>query len=987
MSYKITVFNEEEALPIKKLAELLEAKNSTKVVFIDVVSVEKKQNKHYGVKWIGRDTNALKKYYNLITNFFREAERESLLFLKPHPPKEDNIHGINTRVVHFNNISKSNNCSNDIDLNRFLEASFLNRKVEYIDTLNESQHINNWQNEILSKMCVSSAVFAKIDFTIAERDFVAAIWVGFEGNTEEKLFSCDFELKPHIENFLWGYSSKSIASELIFEAQQAATRTAISQDQARTGSHNIGSHVLNRLTDLFNYRFSTYYSSSYSSDKMEADNTFAIQKLVEEISSKEEEVDDKYNLWITGKNKLLKLELKPLSGNKDCDAIIKWANKEHLRNVHSRNLLYNQSRLNNYIKCRMEYLSDISFGIPAMQMTKHLKSEIISELDDVRMLLENISGLSNFKYTIEVKCDFDDDPAIAIPNDTSGNQALFNIIENVIRNTAKHSDKSNIDDPQNGEAENKVIKFTLDVKEINTTNDCPDEIKAQVDLLYEVLIYDNIIIEGVVEELTQKEKNDYNRDTGNTQSSISMIDYLVYTQNKKLNDSILKEDNTLRSTALGLIEMEAATCYLRKIDVSSLEEDDYIVKYNDSSYNDKGKINLLKAIKVRAETQPATTTENYYFGYRFFVLKPAEVLLIGCYELSDELKNNGFLCFSLDSFQKEIEFGKVFNHQFLVYDTDETKLLIDITENVKGPNDKDLEVSKYKALLPKRIMKLTSTELDLRNNQANGLMKLIWEKWASQEKFCGDLISIEVPRDICSKEFHLLNHGESELSKEQLKLFNQYFEADSTKPYIEALSKEGKSKLPEFNKHTKGLAPQKAMTQYYNEINQTANSHLYFPIIESAKARIILIDERVQYAAYNQKYGSYDFCKYYQHSNIIVPDMELDLGANDLSNIISQIEQFIKGSISADNYLVIHYSILERFFNKSNDKELDVHKWLNEYCTKTNVIVTSGRGTLKNLPPAVQFVNLSPLLAAVVDFRSKYYLQQIIMSSRKPNKK
>ena len=50
---------------------------------------------------------------------------------------------------------------------------------------------------------------------------------------------------------------------------------------------------------------------------------------------------------------------------------------------------------NNYVKCRMDYLSDISFGTPLMQTNKYAHNEIFKEFDKVRLLLENISGLSN----------------------------------------------------------------------------------------------------------------------------------------------------------------------------------------------------------------------------------------------------------------------------------------------------------------------------------------------------------------------------------------------------------------------------------------------------------------------------------------------------------------------------------------------------------------------------------------------------------------
>ena len=779
---------------------------------------------------------------------------------------------------------------------------------------------------------------------------------------------------------------ESLVEEKTFLYEQiknVATRAAISQDQARAGSHNIGSHVLNRLiSNLFNYRFNACYQSNYN--KEDVNRLFNIQELLDKFSSYENTVscNSAYNELVKSTNKSLNLELTELSGDCNFDKIIKRANIEHINNQHYQNLLKHQSKLNNYIKCRMDYLSDISFGIPAMQISKRFKTEVLTELDDVRLLLENISGLSDFKYSIKFKCDFDDDddPAVAMPNDILGNQALFNLVENVLRNTAKHSDKSNIDDSIHEKAEDKVVKFTIKIN-IVEMDKTPNALKDEVELLYEVLIYDNIIVEGCEQKLTEEDKKDFKEKTrAKVPNKMSKIDYLVFKQNMRLNESILKkEDNTLRSTSLGLIEMEAAACYLRKMDVSNLENDEYQIEYDDRFYNQKNKINILKAVAI----------DSKYLGYRFFVLKPAEVLLIGDYSLSDNLKNNGFLCLTFDEFETQLRDGKVFNHQFLVYKEDRTLNLINETKKVYGINDTKIEVAMYRALLPKRIMKIES--LEGFPSIAEEAMKLFWDKWANANNISEKKISGAVPEDNEIEKIHLLNHGLSTLDDTQKCWLKKWLNDDRNYNYIEALSSSGQQKLPSFSKHTSDQSNNNRITAYINKLKVKSNkTYLYpevrYPIIESACSTIVIIDERVQYSAYNNRYEEYLFYKYYNHSNIKVPDMSIDLGANDLDVLKPKIEEFIQPFLSKKNYLVIHYSIIERFFNRAQNKETAVHKWLNHYSSLSNIIVTSGRGTLKNLPPNILFVNLSPLLASVIDYRSKYYLHQIIMSSRKPYK-
>ncbi|WKZ64155.1 MAG: hypothetical protein QY315_05005 [Saprospiraceae bacterium] len=734
-------------------------------------------------------------------------------------------------------------------------------------------------------------------------------------------------VNKYVQDFLVSYTTLLFSQSLIL----AATRAAISQVMARNSSHNIGSHVLNKLTgDLNQIDFSVKnYRSVFESKTIEKDN------LLDQIS-----------------------------------------------------------KFNNYIKCRMDYLADITLGIPAMQISKKLKSEVLNEIDDVRLLLENISGLSDFPYSIKIECDFDNDPAIAMPNDILGCQAFYNIVENVIRNTAKHSDKKNIDDPVNATGEKKVVHFTICIKKI-VDDGLSEELLKQSEVLYEVNIYDNIIVEEDA-KLEEHDKADYCKKTNvSNDTHISKIDYLVFSQNEKLNESILrKEDNTLRSTGLGLIEMEASACYLRKLDISNLEDDDYQIEYDENIYNKKDNLNILKAIKVKAQTQTDGNPENYYLGYRFFVLKPTEVLLVGNYELSDELKNNGFLQLSYEAFEKDIEAGKVFNHQFLVYEEDKTICLINHPVNVKGTKDEELYVYKYKAVLPKRIIKIEPNKMSLDANPEK-VLQFVWAEWALNSKINDVEISTGVPSCCDSKDIHILNHGPSHIEDETQKSdFNKWHGAECNKNtnYIEALSSKGQQKLPSFeklSKPTKGNTG-KPLEVYLRNIMEYSDDKytypdLFYSVVESAIAKIVIIDERVQYASENNIDEKFPFSKHYKHCNIFVPDKKIDLGANDLINVKEQVKDFLTPFLNMENYIVIHYSIIERFFNNSQNKEVDVHKWLNDLSNLTNVIVTSGRGTLKKLPRNIHFINLSPLLASVIDFRSKFYLHQIIMSSRKAN--
>lgn len=813
-------------------------------------------------------------------------------------------------------------------------------------------------------------------------------------------------------------ASEVLIPELKKEIEKQATRAAISQDQARAGSHNIGSHVLNRLiSNLFNYRFSKCYQSNYN--VVDVVKLFDIQELLNTFKPDNNITDCDYNSQVESLNQKFKLQLTKLVDLVEVNKIVKVANFEHIQNQHYKSLLIHQSNLNNYIKNRMEYLSDVSFGIPAMQITKRFKSEVLKELDEVRLLLENISGLSHFKYSINLLCDFDEDPAVAMPNDILGSQAFYNIVENVIRNTAKHGNKDNIDKTEGKQTDDGEVKFTIEIKKIDEYV-LSEGLRAAADLLYEVQIYDNILIKGANVDLEEVEKNEFKqKNRSDAPNTMSKIDYLVYKQNSRLNESILKkDDNTLRSTSLGLIEMEASACYLRKMDISLLEDDDYQIEYDENICNSKVKLNILKAIKVKAkknrdnaENGETTANENeYYFGYRFFVLKPAEVLLVGDYQISNELKNNGFLHFTYDDFKKQMEAGKVFNHQFLIYD-DKVNI-----EEIKGNNaqlqfscnnadetkNEQTAFNAYKSFLPKRIMKNFNLYLNATTQEnIEAVMKKVWAKWGISfyHISCDNEISTGVPPNEGSKKFHILNHGPSTLSNEDQDCLKKWFENQKRNTnYIEALSSKGQNKLPFFDKFSKkddGSTSSDSPFQIYLKKAMVIKEspQLFYPIAESAKTKYLVLDERVQYAAFdaNRKYEGYYLNDHFRQCNITIPCYnDLNLGADDLepktNSFFKKINEFIEINKNEFSYILIHYSLLERLFNNCQDKIVAVNNKLKELSKCAKIVVTSGRGIPPDLPPEVSFVSLSPVLAALIEFKSKYYFHQIIMSSRKSNK-
>ncbi len=667
-------------------------------------------------------------------------------------------------------------------------------------------------------------------------------------------------------------------ADLYDQTKKAAVRAAISQVAARNTSHNIGSHVMNKLTgDLDKLLFSELknYSSSVDLYNGETDN-----------------------------NKIL------------LDQI---------------------SIFNNYIKCRMDYLADITFGTPVMHTNKKVYTELYKDFDKVRLLLDNISGLSkNFPFEIKftlngkeitAKHDF----SIALPNDLLGCQAFYNIIENVIRNTAKHNQKKS-----------GTTKFTINFKEI------ADKSASKIidkELWYEVEIYDDVKINGIKK--------------------------LVRSQNEKLNLSVLdeKHNNQLRNSSLGLLEMEASAAYLRKLDITNIEDDAYEVEYDNKISNKHGNLNILKAFN-----------KNGALGYRFFVSKPTEYLLVGEFseieaERRTELLKMGIWFRTEDEFKKEVEKepGTVFNHQFVFH------------KSVQFINDLGKEENrKYKTQLPVRIVELNeNTEcllilLNTKDVDFEKIEECVWQIWFNKIKGNYEVVNVFTSYQASNDKHNatnryniaLLNHNDYWCQSKEDK-------ACKNVDYLEPLSSNAQKMLPLFNN---------TLAEYVHHTKwKEIKGHKIF---EAAISKILVIDERVQrfantdYEADNVKAPIKDIFSYI---NVLVPDdKEYPLDADNFKkDLTNKICTYIDSEIANNDFMLIHFSILERMYKDDMKMvEVKLKDWAEK--VKKRVVVTSGRGKPReHLPKEVCYVNLSPVLNVFTQTRSKYAMNYLLNQARK----
>ncbi|MBK7683460.1 MAG: hypothetical protein IPJ26_13805 [Bacteroidetes bacterium] len=139
------------------------------------------------------------------------------------------------------------------------------------------------------------------------------------------------------ETLLNDIAFKDLIPNLHESIEKQATKSAISQVMARNMSHNIGSHVMNKLIgDLRSLEL-----LDFEKDK----TSYKSSKLTELHSKIEEKL--KKDDWYNKANDKLK--------------------GRALKNEIALKLI---SDFNSYVKCRMDYLADLTFGTPAMLSSK-----------------------------------------------------------------------------------------------------------------------------------------------------------------------------------------------------------------------------------------------------------------------------------------------------------------------------------------------------------------------------------------------------------------------------------------------------------------------------------------------------------------------------------------------------------------------------------------------------------------------------------------
>ena len=770
------------------------------------------------------------------------------------------------------------------------------------------------------------------------------------------------------------------------EVLNQAIRAAISQVFVRNIAHNIVSHVLIHLTNEKSFSPEGIYklinkSNAYISNivipqyNAEKDNVNEdLEKGIDYLKSTIEE---------TGADFRNAFEQVLLLFN------YKIYNEE--KNLYPTQQVAN---LFSYVANRCLYLNEATYGVSNMVGIKRVYGELFKELDANRILLNHIPAIDNFSYKINFRHNGkiltdNDDISVSLPADVLGAQAFYNIIENIIRNTAKHNNSKS-------DVENGVFVFTVNF--IDEPLDKNDPFSDE-DKYYRVEIWDNVPITSDKAKLDEEIENikkeakyrQYFYETKKEEKEPikDAADLLVFKQNTRMNNSIIDPVNhTLRTDSLGLIEMEASAAFLRQIDLPEIENDYYTLKHGEyyNTYDGDNYPYFIQAFKKKLNDN------QFSLGYRFYMKKPEKFLVISEKEFAGDKKkqllNNGIAIINREKFKKSLEGNTptCYNHEFALlvkneendYSESPFKFFFENREAKKIANVKDR--TPELSLLPERLMKVNNEFIECLNN-SNFDVKLfeqkVWMQWEGTSFIINNSVSTT---DEQSNYLILFDHLTSVNIKDwkNTKETKEYYESLNIiyKIYFEELSSNAQNKLPFFNSFGK-------LIDYSNDDFEKYPSSR--PMLwEAYDNGVVIVDERVQAFSF-EKYKNYEDIKQaemFKYTNVTIPDSSISLASKKYSSTLKDnIECFIETNIDSNIFLVVHFGVLERLCDDNDD----IKNKLIEWSKKIRVVITTGRGkhSLAKLPDNVSYINLSALLYAVKENRNKYSINYILNQSRR----
>lgn len=802
----------------------------------------------------------------------------------------------------FNSINSKKNQESLIDINFKEDLTYLldKERVELIYYINETHILN-------SKGILHYAIFRKIPKN------------SYEYFSEEEISSYHIEEINHSfgRSIILPLVEETIFPNIEKNIKQKSLLNALSTVLNRNGSHNLGSHVLAILSS---------------------------EDLVKQFLEKDRDNDNFINVSDVIYHPVYYKH-------------INWSGKHPEKQSKESLVAY----FNAYLKNRLDLLAAVgTSGEAVMLNNKPLFKGVFKNFERNLVLLEHISGKGeDFKYNFcltvnDISCTENDiDIEVAMPNDLLGDQAFYLLLENIIRNTAKHGNYKS----------NERVVFTINV---NTT--------ASKEDFYAVEVWDSNCLDERVENENKsltEEKPKKSRAT------------IVAETNERIDKDILREDFNIREGGWGTIEMKIACCYLSGLPLKKIDDD----AYRTDAINDR--LPIIEAIdkEVRVDAN-----KSNHLAYRFYIQKPKSVLVVDIDDQLNEderkaksLTEKGITILTNDELKEAITARTIYKHQFMVAFA---KAETDVTSQLKGWYDNKK--------LPNRVLKISERKLI----SSNLLSHCHWQSFKSTLP----TVSENPQYDLNAKQQIVININGDFSYYDTL-----YSEAIENSEYKDFLDLYNKEKI-EYNLEAcfphHATAPTDEITRYvepYGSISSLGllfkqsfndNHTLYNTLKEAVNDKVLVIDERIQngmtktFKPDSDSGDEVSFERIYKDTGVIVPSKN-EINLNKPKEEVDEIKEFIFDVLENNqiDYFILHFGILEKIV--PNATKEGFKEFLKECRGKqeefpTKIVLTSGRGIPSDLPDDEYFCNFSSIDYYLSDTngRSKTHLVQLLKNQR-----
>ena len=685
------------------------------------------------------------------------------------------------------------------------------------------------------------------------------------------------------------------------------------------------------------------------------------------------------------------------------------------------------ARLNKFRTQLGAYCTDLYSGAPLSRSVITIRN-LLATLDQNRLLMEDISGVGNsFRYRLKIFFDKDQEPAkmsdtrfdwpLSIPNDQLGCQAFYMLVNNVIRNTAKHAKRKN---PE--EEVSICIRF---LKNLRTKHGFFLSHLPSHQLLEENPKLSSMLLEDYFLELFRPLHDNVEAQfyTVEIYSNVLQEDIggLVQDQNERICEPFINEKFEERKGSKGLGEMACAAFYLRGKDVATTNEGENLPSGNypledHNILNRDGQAVNLKAFALVADLFQSNSVDpevryvkkskrwnqslimhnvrvtdcsnqNYncvfqepeemekqhsgFLGYRFFMLKPEQVLVvlddkstISSDKAEEVAKHVGVDVVSAEKLRSQLEKGVPVNHDILVCDNKEL-------------------IEKYPAMLPIRILPTNIFKKEdfpvngtYNPDEDDPVVVFCWKKWVDSLE--PSIVEYNTVRNNDSGTAYFSDHLDDE---------------DSFKMaigYAEALSSTAQQSLPKYERNCRDCRGRINLANYFRN-TRNANSIAHYRLLESFNTRILIVDERIQQKSQKipslGKNSKVPYLCHWAKCHIDLPDVILSESSMEdtAKKILDIIDEALKGTYY--QFIFIHLGLLEGVFSilcpEDTNKE-KLRKKMNEIADKGKgrVIFESGRGVPDYFPKNARFVQQTSAENALVEIKSKYMFTSLLHNSR-----